>query len=390
MNYNLRHLRVFLAVAEHGSITRAAETCHITQPAVTQAINKLEAQCAMTLFQRTPQGLFFSTAGEVLAKRVRRAFNILDEAIAEVSGRLHITTTATQLHALIAMREAENFTLAAKRLGIAQPTVHRTISHLEQDAGQVLFTRTAHGMVATKAAQDLAQAARLAFVELDQAEPDLEELNGREVGKIIIGAMPLSRSRLLPKAIAVFRKLRPTVTLQILDGPYNELLAGLRRGEIDLLLGALRTPLPVSDIEQRYLFTDSLALICRRDHPITKLNKVSEKSLSLYPWIVAPAGTPTRTLFNHMFAKLGPDFPASVIESASSILMRELLLLSDHIGCISTQQAEIEARNHPIVLLEKQLKNTERPIGLTVRSNWIPTRAQEDLIHALQQVSIDN
>lgn len=389
MNSNLRHLRVFLAVADQGSITRAANVCHITQPAVTQAINKLEKLSGMVLFLRTPQGLFLSKAGDVLARRVRRAFDILDIAIADVSNRLRITSTATQLRALIAMREAENFTLAAKRLGIAQPTVHRTISQLELDAGQTLFTRTAHGMIATRQAQDLAQAARLAFVELDQAEADLQELNGLEVGKIVIGAMPLSRSRLLPKAIAIFRKMRPTVTLQVLDGPYNELLAGLRRGEIDLLLGALRTPLPVGDIEQRHLFTDSLALICRRDHPVMKLGKVTHQELARYPWIVAPAGTPTRTLFNHIFKSLGPGFPSSVIESASSILMRELLLVTDHLGCISTQQAEIEARNHPLAFIHAHLEKTERPIGLTVRSDWVPTHAQEDLIRALEQVTSD-
>jgi DNA-binding transcriptional LysR family regulator len=41
MRTNLRHLRVFLAVAEHGSITRAAELGLVSQPAVTQAIAKL-------------------------------------------------------------------------------------------------------------------------------------------------------------------------------------------------------------------------------------------------------------------------------------------------------------------------------------------------------------
>ncbi len=389
MNSNLRHLRVFLAVAEHGSITRASEVCHISQPAVTQAINKLEKQCAASLFLRTQQGRFLSQAGEVLARRVRRAFGILDVAIAQMSGRLRITTTSTQLRALIAMREAENFTLAAKRLGIAQPTIHRTISQLELDAGERLFVRTAHGMIATRSAQDLAQAARLAFVELDQAEADLEELNGREVGKIVIGAMPLSRSRLLPKAIAIFRELRPSITLQILDGPYNELLAGLRRGEIDLLLGALRSPPPVSDIEQLHLFTDSLSLICRRDHPITRLKGATHKDLAAYPWIVAPAGTPTRTLFNRIFADLGADFPSSVIESASSILMRELLLVSDHLGCISTQQAEIEARNHPLEFIQAKIAETERPIGMTARSDWVPTRAQEEFILALRQVTED-
>lgn len=55
---NLRHLRVFLAVAKTGSITRAAEMSFVSQPAVTQAISKLETEAGEPLFHRTPQGSF--------------------------------------------------------------------------------------------------------------------------------------------------------------------------------------------------------------------------------------------------------------------------------------------------------------------------------------------
>ena len=359
----------------------------MSQPALTQAIAKLEQNFGLALFQRTSQGLNLSTAGESLLSRVRRALAILDPALQEAAPRLVLTVTTAQLHALIAMRERENYTLAAKQLGIAQPTIHRTVSQLEQEAGHKLFQRTAQGMVATKTAQAIAQAARLALAELDQAKADLHEFSGTEGGKIVIGAMPLSGSRILPLALVAFQKLRPKVPLKILDGPYADLLAGLRHGEIDFLLGALRNPLPIGDIEQHTLFSDSLAILARKGHPIFKSKDVGLAQLASYPWITAPEGTPTRQLFNRTFAPLGASFGATIIESGSLILSRELLLISDNLSCISRQQAEIETRQHDLAIVNFPMENTNRPIGLTFRKDWLPTKAQKDFIQALENAA---
>ena len=67
MKWNLRHLRVFLAVTRHSSVSRAAGECNLSQPAVTQAIAKLERGLGQPLFHHQAQGLFATPAGEQLA-----------------------------------------------------------------------------------------------------------------------------------------------------------------------------------------------------------------------------------------------------------------------------------------------------------------------------------
>jgi DNA-binding transcriptional LysR family regulator len=57
---NLRHFRVFLAVAELRSPTLASERCRVSQPAVTQSLGKLERKVSGTLFERTRQGFFLT------------------------------------------------------------------------------------------------------------------------------------------------------------------------------------------------------------------------------------------------------------------------------------------------------------------------------------------
>jgi LysR family transcriptional regulator of gallate degradation len=387
MRYNLRHLRVFLAVVDTGSVTRAAESCFISQPAVTQALTKLEAMLELSLFSRTPRGLFVNEAGKVLAMRVRRAFHFLDPAFDDLSSRLKVTATAAQLEALVAVRDTENFTLAAKKLGIAQPTVHRAVSHLEKEAGRPLFERSIHGTVAHRYTQNLVQAVHLAFAELEQIRGDLAAHDQDEAGAIVIGAMPLSRSRLLPMSLAQFRQQRRTTKIRIVEGNYSELLSGLRRGEIDFLIGALRDPLPIDDVYQECLFYDNAMIVAGTGHPLLNSSHIRIDELARYPWVVAGAGTPIRAQFDHLFAD-GLKKPNSIIECSSLILMRELLSLSDHLGFISAGQAAAEIKRKLMVPIPMNVGQGRRPIGLTTRVDWLPTAGQSLFLQIVKSLAI--
>ena len=267
--------------------------CRVSQPAVTQALAKLETVAGIALFDRSPQGLFLTEAGRQLAARVARALALLDTATNEIAPRLSLTATRAQLVALIATVECQNFSLAARRLGVAQPTVHRAVTLLEHEAGRDLFQRSAQGVVPSRACAALARAARLAFVEMDQATAELAELSGRDGGMVVIGAMPLSRSFLLPHALLRFRAARPQVPVRVMEGSYDELLVGLRRGEIDFLIGALRFPAPIDDIVQERLFDDSLLLIAGQGHPLLH-RPFDLADLLDYPWLAHREGVSLR------------------------------------------------------------------------------------------------
>lgn len=385
MKHNIRHLRIFLAVSKLASISKAARDCGLSQPAVTQAINKIEAELDAALFDRTPQGVFATGLGRLHADRIGRALTIIDEAFASVAPRLRVTATASQLEALIAVRETGNFTLAARRLGIAQPTVHRAVSQLEKEAVRPLFERTSTGIVATRAGQLLANAARLMDAELMQADMEIAEALGREAGRIVVGAMPLSRAYLLPKVIAQFRQAWPRLPLRILDGPYDEMISGLRNGEIDFLIGALRNPAPIGDIEQTPLFDDTLAIVAGPSHPLVGRPSVGAGDLLDYPWAVAAAGTPTRKHFEDMFTSTGHQVPDRIVETASLILIRELLSNSDHLGCVSALQAEAEIEAGRIARIDFELPDTARAIGITTRRGWKPTPSQARLIELVSE-----
>lgn len=383
---NLRHLRLIAAVAKLKTLTATSETWNISQPAVTQAISKLERETGGPLFDRTPHGFFPTERGNVLHRRVENAFNLLDPVLTDISSRLKLTLSYAQLQSLIAVAESENFTLAAHRLGLAQPTVHRAVTQVEQDAGRRLFERTSFGILPTRACQALVQAAHLAVYEFDQADVELAEFNGGEAGKVVIGAMPLARSTLLPRALSRFRQQKPTYSVRILDGPYDELLGGLRRGSIDFLIGALRDPAPIGDVIQQPLFEDRLALITGPTHPLARKQSIKVDDLLAYPWIVPRSGTPTHEQFETLFVSMGRAPPVRVIESGSLLLMRELLEDGQHIGCISRLQSQRDCEHGLLVDLNFPTDHLLRPIGTTVRSKWLPTRAQKLMLQLLSEV----
>lgn len=382
MQPSIRHMRMFQTLADTHSVTRTAEICHVSQPAVTQAMNKLERDAGQPLFQRSPQGIFPNEAGEAMARRTRRALSFLDAAMADMARAIRFQATRPQLQALIAVTETENFTLAARQLGLAQPTVHRSASMLEQAAGVQFFERTAHGLIATRAARHLAQAARLAFAEMEQADADLAALTGREVGRIVIGALPLSRSTLLPGAMLAFRKLHPGIPFEVIDGRYDELLTGLRRGEIDIMIGALRIPSPIEDIQQERLFNDSVVVVAGRGHPVLARGKVAAADLAAYPWVVARPDTPIRTALE---ALLPEDSIRGAIVTSSVILLREILGNSDYLGALSRVQAQTEAEAARLGVVPLDLPQPTRPIGITTRTGWEPTDAQRAFLDLLRQ-----
>ncbi len=85
----LSHLHTFVAIARQGHMTRAAKALHLTQPALSAQLSKLEDELGQSLFDRTPKGMELTEAGEVFLQFVEPVLARLDEgkrALAELAG----------------------------------------------------------------------------------------------------------------------------------------------------------------------------------------------------------------------------------------------------------------------------------------------------------------
>src|SRR5437870_13237331 len=99
--------------------------------------------------------------------------------------------------------------------------------------------------------------------------------------------MPLARSVLLARAVLEFTAARPEHAISILDGPYESMLAALRRGSADVLIGALRDPIPFDDIVQEHLFDDPLAIVVGSRHLLVRGGAPTRAALCRFP-LIAP------------------------------------------------------------------------------------------------------
>ena len=387
---NIRHLRAFCEVSHCKSISRASKKVYLSQPAITQAIAKLEDMLKLSLFDRRPEGMFTTEPGFLFRDRVERLLAHLNKGTMEAirigpkrkpNINLDRLLTTVQLKALIAVSKAGNFSLAARTIGTTQPSLHRAARELEKILSVPLFIKSKEGIELTKSALILVQHAKLAFAELEQGFVEIESWHGRDSGNIIIGSMPLARTNLLPKAINQFSHIHPDIQIRVVDGPYVDLLHGLRHGEIDFLIGALRYPLPIDDIIQEPLFDDMLAIVGRAEHPLIHHQPPTLDDMALYPWVVPREGTPTRDCFNAMFKN-----PVKLVETSSLVLIRSLLHESDRLALLSKHQIELEEKLGVLTTLPFEMPETKRPIGLTLRLGWRPTAAQKEFLEILKEI----
>jgi DNA-binding transcriptional LysR family regulator len=76
MAINLHHLRLFAAVADHRSFTKAAASLNLSQPAISKSLNELERQLSVTLIDRSGKSIALTDAGVTLYARARELFGV--------------------------------------------------------------------------------------------------------------------------------------------------------------------------------------------------------------------------------------------------------------------------------------------------------------------------
>jgi DNA-binding transcriptional LysR family regulator len=151
MAMELRHLRYFIAVAEEGHITRAAERLGTQQPPLSQLIKAIERELDVQLFRRKPRGVELTDAGRALLTDARAILSLVDHAIEATrrtargeQGRICVGVTPTgSFHPFVpqvirAFREA--FRLVS--LTLEEQVSSELTEHLRNERIDVAFIRT--------------------------------------------------------------------------------------------------------------------------------------------------------------------------------------------------------------------------------------------------------
>lgn len=381
---NLRHLRALLAIQEHASITVAANIVNLSQPALTQGLAKLERQLGYGLFERRSDGMVLTPIGEIMVERVRAAIDHLatgSKGLTRVFHHPERLMTMTQLRAFLALADAGNFTVAADNTGLSQTAVHRAVGDLEKVVGGAVVERRGRGVWLNAAGKRLVRGIRLAVNELAAG---IAELGIEGSGELIaFGALPLSRPFLVPTAMARLAQEHPHARFEVLEGSWREMVEPLRDGRIDLIVGAVRS-YDITDLHQVSLYENQLVVAAGSQHPLVGTSMPPIEVLASYPWIVAPTGTPLRTIWDRMFADHKPPTP---VECASVMIIGRLLTESNFLTLLSPDQVALQIRSGLLARVGPPLEDSSRMIGFTTRRSWRPTTLQRRFLELLEEVS---
>lgn len=380
---NLRHVRALPIVAAAGGMSAAATRIGISQPALAQGLAQLERRLGLRLFDRHPGGMVPTLAGSALVQRIMAAEQRLATALAR-SGRRGFNPvnhlSMAQMRAFITLADAGSYVAAAAILGLSQPALHRAVGELERLAGGAITERRARGVALTAAGRALARQFRLAAAELAAG---LETLLPADASvRLVVGAMPLSRARLLPAALARVLPAFPGIKVDVVEGAWTDLVEPLRDGAIDLMIGALREP-SLPDLVQWPLIEDRLAVIARADHPLAGRASTAP-DLAQYPWIIGRQGSPLAAQWHALFATAPPPAP---VACGSVMTIRELLSASNCLTLLSPDQVRVELDAGLLVALETDLPLIPRRIGVVLREGWRPSPVQRRFLAELARVA---
>ncbi len=354
LSINLMQLKFFLVVAEFQNISKAAEHLFRTQSAITRAISDLEKQLQIELFERHHNGVILTDIGSSLLIQVKNAIEELRQIPLIVQKYKNLDSEQSQPinepFFLYNTRRLEIFSTlyltkgmknTASLLNITQPAVSSAIKLLEESLNIELFIRTPNGIRATEVCELLQQNIKRCLNIINDLPNQIANFIGNMQGTVRIGALPLIRTFLLPKAIAALANQYPRIRFLTFESAYESLVAQLRSGDIDFIVGAIRPQEQSSDLYSQILFDENMFMVVRNKHPLLR-KKIQLPDLLDQQWILPRTNSPARILLENNFKSLNLIPPEPTVETGDLALSRGLLLESNMIAVVSEQQMKYE------------------------------------------------
>jgi LysR family transcriptional regulator, regulator for genes of the gallate degradation pathway len=394
----LRALRAVAAVAAASGVGGAARALHQSPSSVTRAVQRAEAILGLALFERGAQGMAPTPAGRLLATRVGRALHELQVAADGLrtrgappsSGALPRQVSDTLLHALVARARHPTESAAAAQVGLSQPALNQALRKLEHLAKLPLFERTRMGARLNESGRWMLQQAQLALAEIRVGHEELAHWRGEGGSHVAIGTLPMATDVLVPQAVTRVLGADAGVQLTVKDGTYEALTQMLRSAEIDLMVGPLRGATVSADMVEEVLLVDRFVTVARAGHPLlAQGRRATLRKLAPYPWIGPLPGTPTEAVFDRLFADAGIAPSRVSLRAHSTAVLRSLLLAGDHVALVSPLQVHAEVRAGLLAHVSAPLAGSERPIGITMRRDALPSSACREVLAALRQAAAD-
>ncbi|MBP1999601.1 LysR family hydrogen peroxide-inducible transcriptional activator [Paenibacillus shirakamiensis] len=231
-----------------------------------------------------------------------------------------------QLHYTLQIAEERNFSRAADKLHIAQPSLSQQLSKLEKELGVLLFQRNTSSVELTHAGESFIVHARKIVDAVEQLRQEMDDISQLRKGRVVVGSMPITGSHLLPYVLPAFKEAYPDIQISLLEDTSLNLEKLTAGGGTDLSL--LSLPLEESSLTFEPIGEEQIDLAVPPNHPLAEFSNLGKdvhvSQLKDEAFIVLKKGQGLRRLIVDLCRESGFEpnivFESNNIETIQSLV----------------------------------------------------------------------
>jgi len=284
-----------------------------------------------------------------------------------------------------AIAEQGSLRAAARRLGIAQPSLTRSLSELEREIGAPLFERRSKGMIATPLGDAFVKRATAILNDVRRAQEEVEQLRGNAVGEVTVGLSIAAHLWLLPKVLGPFRRRFANVHLHIVEGFYPTLEQGLQDGSVDFYVGPDPGQKLPRTLRKDTLFAGRRAVLCRSNHPLA--HATSLKELVNAEWITTSITPKAEKELGALFKRYGLPEPTLSLRSQSALTLLTCLAHSDLLAMAPAQWTMAPFANRVLTAIPVKEELSAPAIIAVTRAGVPPSPAAGYLMDLIERAA---
>lgn len=228
---------------------------------------------------------------------------LVEAGVAQIAAGAAVVELAPALAQFAAVGRGEHVTRAAAELGMAQPTLSRSLARLEQQVGTALLAREGRTVRLTRAGRVFLASVERALAELERGAEAARSEADPQAGRVAFGFLHTMGPEAVPMLLHGFRATHPRVRFQLVQDYTGSMLARLRAGELDLCLVAPRPEAP--DLTVRPMGEQPLRLVVPADHRLAGRRRVRLAEVAGDVFVALEPGYGLRRITDELCAEAG-------------------------------------------------------------------------------------
>lgn len=291
------------------------------------------------------------------------------------------------LQAFVEVARQKSVNKAAELLHVSQPAMTKTIRELEDMLGVALFERDGRGIRMTRYGEVFQRHAGATMTALRQAVDSVSQEAARAGAPVRVGALPTVSARIMPQAMTRFLAEGTATPVKIVTGENAVLLEQLRVGDLDLVVGRLAAPDKMTGLSFEHLYSERVLFVVRADHLLLAPGTNLFDRLQDFPLLMPTRNSVIRPVVEQFLIAHGVSVPATQIETVSDSFGRAYLRMSDAVWIISEGVVAGDIADGVLAALPLDTDDTRGPVGLTMRTDTLPSLALTLLTNAIRDAA---